>query len=592
MKELLNIKVQNKHTHFALQLVLILFWGFQLLDSDAYYVNYVLLLIISVFCVTKNHANDNRFKDEHDSRADVLINLFAIILSCMVTLANYELCLKGDYFGSEVKLCYFYIMAFILFIGGFLAFKGILTALTYNLKRLIWHKRETTVSPKIAFTVCFVLLLFTRMIILFFCLYPGVLTTDSINQMNQLSNGVYSNHHPFYHTMVIKFFVLIGMHLFKDINAAVATYSVFQIIFTSFCFSYAVSTLARMKIPTWILTLSILFFVFMPYHIIYAITMWKDIMFGCLVLLLVTAFFRCIYNIGHPQFDHLLLAFSCLGICLFRSNGFFVFAIITLAFVILWKAKNKQILMIFVSILIISFIMKHPVLTELGIAQPDTIESLSIPAQQIARVVKDGKPLNEREFELLDNVIDIGQIPKEYIAYFSDPIKDLVRQKGNQHLLIDRKADYIGLYLYLGIKYPATYLKAWIDQTRGYWNAGYEYWHWALWMENNVLGIERTTNSHSLGLILRAYLWLFENIQILKLLISIGAFVWTDLLMLMIALHRKDKVGIFISLPVLAIVVSLLLATPVAYEFRYIYAVFCCLPMVIVITLRPQPAPD
>ncbi|MCR5233446.1 MAG: hypothetical protein K6E53_06000 [Lachnospiraceae bacterium] len=55
----------------------------------------------------------------------------------------------------------------------------------------------------------------------------------------------------------------------------------------------------------------------------------------------------------------------------------------------------------------------------------------------------------------------------------------------------------------------------------------------------------------------------------------------------MIALLRKDKVGAFVSLPILAVVASLLVATPVFSEFRYIYAAFCTLPMVMAIALRP-----
>ena len=68
---------------------------------------------------------------------------------------------------------------------------------------------------------------------------------------------------------------------------------------------------------------------------------------------------------------------------------------------------------------------------------------------------------------------------------------------------------------------------------------------------------------------------------------SIGLFTWIDILMLMIALLRKDKIGIFVSLPILVVVASLLVATPVFSEMRYIYASFCALPMVIVIALRP-----
>ena len=591
MNNMFHTKWLSDRAFGLIQLVAIIFWGFQLLSSDAYYVNYAVLIMITAVCVYKNReVGEKPIGSKHGKYIDVIVIIFAILFTCMVAFANYKLWtfeVLPEEYEYRFKWCYHYFMIIMLFTGGYFAFKNILIALIRNIKNIIWIKSEKSVNPIIAFAVCFVLLVITRLIVLFYSQYPGELTPDSISQMRQLLNGSYSNHHPFYHTMVIKIFVMLGMHLFNDINAAVATYSVFQIVFTSLCFAFTVSTMARMKAPRWIVIMSIMFFVLMPYHITYAITMWKDVMFGCFVLMLVTAIFRCMNGIGHIVLDYIMLAVASLGTCLFRNNGFFAFVILTIAFVVLWRLKNKRMLIVFASAIIISFIMKHAVLARLGVTQPDTIDSLSIPAQQIARVIQEGCELNDWQRELLSDVIEIDQIPENYKDYISDPIKSLVRQKGNQNLLVEKKSDYIKLYFSLGMKYPMVYLRAWIDQTRGYWNAGYEYWRWSLGVFKNDLGIARTTNNISIDLMLREYLWLFTNLQGLRLFLSIGFFIWIDILMLMIALIRKDKVGAFVSMPILVVVASLLVATPVFSEFRYIYAAFCSLPMVIVIALRP-----
>ena len=83
-------------------------------------------------------------------------------------------------------------------------------------------------------------------------------------------------------------------------------------------------------------------------------------------------------------------------------------------------------------------------------------------------------------------------------------------------------------------------------------------------------------------------MWIFSDIQLLRLFLCIGLFVWIDIVILMIALLKKDKLGAFVAMPILVIVASLLVATPVFSEFRYIYAAFCSLPMVAVIALRPE----
>lgn len=573
------------------QIILMMLWGAQLIYTDAYYVVYALLLIILGICTYRNiQASSILFYKSHGKYNDVILYSFSVLFSFMVALANYKIWASPN-LPEEAQtwfpLIYKVFLIIVFFVGGFVAFGNIFSQIVVSVKRLFWHTTGENYNPGRVFLLSFTILVITRLIVLFFCRYPGELTPDSINQMEQIMTGAYNNHHPFYHTMIIKFFVTIGMRLFNDINAAAATYHVFQILFTAMCFSYAVSTMAIMKTPKWIIISSMLFYILMPYHIIYAVTMWKDIMFGCFVLLLVTFVYRCLTNIGNPLFDYVMLTISSLGTCLFRSNGFFAFVILTAAFFVLWRFRNRKMLIVFCSAIVISFIMKHAVLAGIGVTQPDTIESLSIPAQQIARVVQEGGELEDWQAETLGRIVDIDQIPEVYKPYISDPVKDLVREKGNQQLLVDQKDDYVKLYLSLGRKYPLVYARAWIDQTRGYWNAGYGYWRWLLKIYRNDMGIERSTRSASLNRMFLEYLWIFSDIQLLRVFLCIGLFVWLDIVILMIALLKKDKLGAFVAMPILVIVASLLVATPVFSEFRYIYAAFCCLPMVAVIALRP-----
>lgn len=62
------------------------------------------------------------------------------------------------------------------------------------------------------------------------------------------------------------------------------------------------------------------------------------------------------------------------------------------------------------------------------------------------------------------------------------------------------------------------------------------------------------------------------------------------LIALFIAIVRKDKIGVMLTIPNIMVVFSLLVATPVYSEFRYDYAVFCTLPIVLALVLRPIPS--
>ena len=60
---------------------------------------------------------------------------------------------------------------------------------------------------------------------------------------------------------------------FGEINAAVALYSVFQVVFMSMCLAYGAVTLYEMKLSSKVILLYICFCAFMPYNIMYSFTM-------------------------------------------------------------------------------------------------------------------------------------------------------------------------------------------------------------------------------------------------------------------------------------------------------------------------------
>ena len=123
-----------------------------------------------------------------------------------------------------------------------------------------------------------------------------------------------------------------------------------------------------------------------------------------------------------------------------------------------------------------------------------------------------------------------------------------------------------------------------MDQTRGYWNAGYSYWKWQFGVCDNLLGIKSDDGVGAGNKILHEYLWAFENVPILQIFVCIGFYVWLIILSTYITLVKKDYVAFFISVPHLMLVLSLLVATPVFAEFRYAYAIFCSMPFILLVS--------
>ncbi len=565
-----------------LQGVLMYSWISLLVDTDAYYVPYLIVGIFSFVCFYIN------YKEEHDIEYQIhkyAVKICSIVFSLIIVLSNYSLWTEFD-----GRMGYQCVLFLLLSIGGYFTAQNILIFCAVKEKSIsLKEVNRRNISSIMIFWMSFVAISFTNIFILITCRYPGVLSPDSIWQVNQLMTGSYSNHHPFYHTITVKILISVGLKIFGNMNAAVAMYHIFQILFMAMCFSMVSLTLYEMKIKLKIILFVTCGYILMPYHIMYSFTMWKDVMFSGFVTLFVAFTYRMLKNIGNRRLvNYFMLLISAIGVCLFRSNGFFAFLLTSVMFVLFFWKKERKACWLLLGVLCLSFFMKHSVLRMAGVSQPDTVEALSIPLQQIARVEIEHHDFTYKQKELLEQVLDIEEISETYTAWLSDPMKELVRKKGNQKYLVDHKFAYMKLYLETGIKHPWTYLKAWIDQTKGFWNAGYPYWRWMEGVVDNSYEITEVVNSAWLNRIFNLYLWFFSNSRFLQIFLCIGFHIWIELLLCFINILKRNKVELFLNALNLALFISLVITTPVYAEFRYVYFVFCNLPFLAVTTFASE----
>lgn len=549
----------------AIQALLIALCTWVLSSSDAYFMPYLLVSVAALVCIFFNLKNRS-----HYSRFEIVITLvFSLLYALMITMANYNLWDTG---GIE-RIARFLLLLF----GSFIAFANILFFVAGR-KSVSVHGILRLENWKV-FLFTFLLIVVVDCAILFLCKYPGFLSMDSVLQVKQTIDGVYTNSHPFYHTMIVKLFVDLGFAVFGNMNAAVAVYMVFQICFMALCFAFAVMTIKEVETPKWLVLVLVAFFVLMPYHIVYSITLWKDVVFGGVVLLYTLFLYRILKPIGNNNLNTIGLIVSGLGFCLLRNNGLIAFVGITVLFLFIFRLQYKKLAVIMAAVIVVSFVLKHPVLKALGVAQPDLMESLSIPIQQVALDVIENDDFTEEESNLINNVADVERIHEAYLPYIADPIKDVVRESHNQQAISEHKSDYLGLYFSRACKHPWTYVRAWIDQTKGYWNSGYPYWIWCLYADGEDIGIHSKVNSAALDNMFNHSLSHFLKSKLLKPLVSIGFFVWCVMLCLYVAIIRRDKVLALMAIPSLMVIATLLIATPVFSEFRYAYSVFCTMPV-------------
>ncbi|MBQ6807356.1 MAG: hypothetical protein IJO97_08005 [Lachnospiraceae bacterium] len=481
-----------------------------------------------------------------------------------------------------------------VFLGFFIAFYKLLMLLfSYSgdketLSILLYQPSDK--KPMKHFPLCCFILCLICWLPYFLYQYPGIMTPDSINQFEQVLGVIpYSNHHPFVHTMLIKLFYNIGLLFTSDMVIAISFYTFFQMCLLALSVFYFIQTLEQFEIRQGILIILTLFYALVPYHAVFSVTLWKDIPFATAVMLFSCSLLRIYKKINIPN----LLVFILSGImlCLFRSNGWYGFLLCLPFLFYYYRKQAKVIFPALAAILLSAVIVKYPVMNSLAVTQPDFIESLCIPTQQIAAVICNDRELTDAQLTLIENVIDLTYIKDLYNPTFADNMKELVRA-GNQDYLVAHKGEFFKLWAELGISYPMDYLKAYVNQTYGYWYPDSFY----LVAEGEGISASSLGVSHTplIGgpIVVKAKeisIKLGSMVPIYSLLWSMGVAFWFFLFCIGNSWIREEKAKLVYYLPSFTLYLTVLIATPVATDFRYVYFMVFSLPFYLMVTLI---APD
>lgn len=513
----------------------------------------------------------------------------AVILSVLYTLFYMAVDYRG-YIETLTNRLYQSIVLTAVFLGFFICFyKLLLFLFSYSgdketLRRVLYRPKEKPTIKRLSI-YCFIGCLLCW-IPYFLYQYPGVMTPDSINQLEQTLGMIeYNNHHPFVHTMIFSLFYHIGYFLFSDMVTAVSFYTFFQMCFLAFSIYYFLKTLEMFDIRQEILVIITLFYALVPYHAVFSVTVWKDIPFAAVVLLFSCSILRMMRRTGVGEMA--MFIFSGIMVCLLRSNGWYGFLFCVPFLLVGYRNRAKKMFPAVAGILLAAVIVKYPVMNGLHVTQPDLIESLSIPLQQIAAVVCNDRELSDEQNELIENVIDTTYIKELYNPAFADNMKELVRA-GNQEYLAEHKGEYFRLWVSLGLAYPADYITAYIQQTYGYWYPDSFY----PVAEGEGVSATKLGVSHTplIGgrIVIKTKeiaLKMGGMLPVYGLLWSMGVAFCFLLFCIGNAFVRDEKDKLLCYLPSVALYLTVMIATPVATDFRYVYFMVFSMPFYLMTAL-------
>ena len=563
-------KIMNNQQFLACILAFISFIGFYLEEIIPYYnpISWIILLLLILFFQKIKLYQKKYFKPSL---------IMGFIFAFLFVLGNIAYKLMDN---SEILIWkeLFSISHLLSIISFGLLFYVLLTNLLpylFNLKI-----KEEKQDAKKYFIISFVII-FLCWIPYFLAMYPGLLSPDSMAEMETVIHDFsnISNHHPVLHQIFIWIFYKLGLIFSGDINVAVSFCSIAQMLIMATIFSSLTSFLAKRKVNKIILYIVILSFAILPNHAYYSITMWKDVIFSGLVLLLTTR----IITLCDTDFNrHDLTVFAILSLItlLFRNNAIYAYFILVIGMLLIFKKQLKKLSLCFSVVILSYYVITIPLFNALNITKSSSAEYLAIPIQQIARMAYKGVEFNDEEKELLNKLIGVDNLKKLYNPVAVDNIK--FNENFNIDVYDENKLEFYRIWFNLVIKNFDIATESYIVSTLGYWYPGVNHWTVIKNIEENDYGIEMTPKGIP---IINKGIYYIESrkIPILNMIWSTSLVMWIIIVMSYITIKKKGFKYFAIYLFSIGLWFTMMLATPIYAEYRYIYYLYTTLPVFLLI---------
>uniref|UniRef100_UPI0019D41975 DUF6020 family protein n=1 Tax=Lacticaseibacillus hulanensis TaxID=2493111 RepID=UPI0019D41975 len=266
-------------------------------------------------------------------------------------------------------------------------------------------------------------------------IWPGSLTYDSYTQWGQ-ANGYYalSNWHPIFHTLLIKLCSLLYL--------SPASYLVFQIILGSFSVSWVVYRLCRRGLPFWLGICTLIGYAIYPLNGIYMSTVWKDIPYSIMLLLL---FYLVAEIVQDGEINRLswakILALTCLLICtaLIRKNGLYVVLIVA-AYLLIFKRSLKTFVAVVVTLFGI-FGFNYVTDAVYHVAKSPTTEMMAVPLQQIGATYAHNGNISQKNQKYFAQILPANEWKERYNPYTADNLKFSPNFKG--YIINENAGDFL-----------------------------------------------------------------------------------------------------------------------------------------------------
>lgn len=428
----------------------------------------------------------------------------------------------------------------------------------------------------------------------FLAYYPSVFAYDAEGQLYQVIAGDYSTHHPLLHTLFLGVFFRLGGAL-GSYSSGMAVHSVVQMLLMACAFGLALTYCYKKRIPAWLRILLLAFYALFPANSVLAVSTTKDVLFSAFVLLYTIMLGRMLCDRKWTDKDAVACVVLTALLLLFRNNAVYAFAVsvpLVYAGCRKWhvpkedgkKGAAKRYLLLSAAAFFVFVASSIGLRAAVHAHSGSPREMLSVPLQQMARVrVEKDAQLEPSLRQEVEQYISSEWVFAAYDPHLADPVK-------GRAVIHDNPAGLIRTWISMGMRYPAIYIDAFLDNSAGYWyledvshaqvyGIGTESGFGYLSTDTRAMpaGCEIVPASCLPGL--RAFMErivsdnVYQKIPVLRLIFAPAFYWWVLCLYMAAAVYRKKYIFLLPVVFLTAYYFTLLLSPTVLIRYAYPFVV-------------------
>jgi hypothetical protein len=411
----------------------------------------------------------------------------------------------------------------------------------------------------------------------FLVFYPGSAMNDTVYICG--NPRLLTNQHPAMYVYYTYGFYSLGVMLGSP-NLGLAFISLLQLVWMDYVVTYGIRVLRNKGASNTLCVILACYFGIAPLFGTYAVSAIKDTPFAIAVFWLMIM----LYEVSETDLGDKSWFWLKVWICVFimagfRSNGLIIAVGTGLVVFCIYRRYRRRLAIVFISAIFCATIV-NSVLTPDDV-KPLFQEKIGIPLQQVAAVVNKGTTLTESQKEYLFRLL-----PEDKWSSYGTGCVDNIKwnDEFDREYLNETKAEFIKVWLELLPNNIGVYMEAYILNTYGIWGIetrnGEQYYVKKIY-DNDVGLYQDSPLPKWLATLVGTY---YCN-RFTYGYLSEGTSFWVMFGLLFWLVCKKEYGKACVFTPMVMNFISLMLATPIAFTFRYVFTMALIFPFMILLPI-------